>query len=392
MITNTGKSIIGKFLIGQAPAYASYIAVGCGAKPLSNTYDLSSTDPEVVAFVDGLRTKQSLDFEMFRIPITSRGYVNDNGINKVVFTAELPTEERYEISEVGLYSAGSNPSVGNNDSRTILAFDDAREWTYGSNASAIPMISTPLDAGDTGADDQHNNRITVTYPVFKTNADNRVFTDIDRVARYERCRFLNKMIMLRGDSSDLSVSQTNHLSLTSGSGIMLTGFPVNFTQNSPLDSLKLAFSVINRLPDPEYVPDEVRILVEFSSSAVLGSGEFARFEVILTEDLSSNRYFIASKQLQELVKSTSGFTWSSVDTIKIYACVIKDDVVSPDYYVALDAMRLENSDTSNPLYGMTGYTVIKNSGSKTIVKSANKTSYVEFRFGMDILWHYQIII
>ena len=34
MITNTGKSIIAKYMLGQAPAYASYIAVGCGKKPL----------------------------------------------------------------------------------------------------------------------------------------------------------------------------------------------------------------------------------------------------------------------------------------------------------------------------------------------------------------------
>ncbi len=34
MITNTGKSIMAKYLVGQAPAYASHIAIGCGAKPL----------------------------------------------------------------------------------------------------------------------------------------------------------------------------------------------------------------------------------------------------------------------------------------------------------------------------------------------------------------------
>ena len=33
MITQKGKSIIAKYLIGQAPAYASYIAVGCGPQP-----------------------------------------------------------------------------------------------------------------------------------------------------------------------------------------------------------------------------------------------------------------------------------------------------------------------------------------------------------------------
>ena len=94
MITNTGKGIIGKYMLGQAPAYASYLAVGCGPQPLQ-TEDVS----------DDFATKTNLDFEMFRVPISSRGFVNENGIDKIVLTAELPTEERYEITEVGLYSA-----------------------------------------------------------------------------------------------------------------------------------------------------------------------------------------------------------------------------------------------------------------------------------------------
>lgn len=111
MITNTGKNILAKYLIGQAPSYASHIAVGCGAQPLN-------TD----GVFDDYSEKKTLDFEMFRIPITSRGYVTEDGISKIVFTGELPTEERYEISEVGIYSSGSNPAAGGTDSRTIYAF------------------------------------------------------------------------------------------------------------------------------------------------------------------------------------------------------------------------------------------------------------------------------
>ena len=55
MITNTGKSIIGKYMLGQAPAYASFIAVGCGPTPL-DTSDVAGD----------FSTKESLDFEMFR--------------------------------------------------------------------------------------------------------------------------------------------------------------------------------------------------------------------------------------------------------------------------------------------------------------------------------------
>jgi hypothetical protein len=162
MITNTGKNILAKYLVGQAPAYASYIAIGCGPKPVlslscdikktsilnnvatittsenienphgfsvgqkvivsnslkSNiddiylgyhtilsvpspitfTYALTSLDlteeilsPMATASLD-FSDKTSLDFEMFRVPITSKGYVTENGQSKIVFTAELPTE------------------------------------------------------------------------------------------------------------------------------------------------------------------------------------------------------------------------------------------------------------------------------------------------------------
>lgn len=40
MITNVGKEIISKYLMGTAPAYASYIAMGCGAKPRLNVSEL----------------------------------------------------------------------------------------------------------------------------------------------------------------------------------------------------------------------------------------------------------------------------------------------------------------------------------------------------------------
>jgi hypothetical protein len=380
MITEFGKGIIGKYLIGQAPAYASYIAIGCGPTPeQANSPDIDYS------------AKKTLDMEMFRVPVISRGYVNDNGVNKVVLTAELPTEDRYEISEIGLYSAGSNPSASVNDSRTIFAFDDSKEWVVGSGTS-IPTVSTPLDAGDNGANDLGTDEISLTYPVFKTNADNRAFANINRVARYERCRFLNRMLVVRGNHSTLGVVSSggvDHLNPSSGSYISLSGESFNFTQNAPTDELKLAFSVINRIPGttqvPATVPDEVRILIDFSSSATFGSEEWARFEIILDNyDFEANRYVVITKQLQELYKSTTGFSWNSVDNVRIYTSVLKNDVVSPDFYVAYDALRLENKNESNPLYGMTGYTVIKNTDAKTIVKAANKTSYVEFRFAMDV--------
>ena len=84
MITDSGKEIISKYLLGQIPSYASHISIGCGARPL----DSNDTAP----LPSVLAAKTKMDFEMIRVPISSKGFVDDNGTTKVSFTAELPKE------------------------------------------------------------------------------------------------------------------------------------------------------------------------------------------------------------------------------------------------------------------------------------------------------------
>ena len=147
--------------------------------------------------------KQSLDFEMFRVPITSRGYVNEDGIDKVVLTAELPTDERYEISEVGVYSAGANPSAGAYDSRSLFAFTVNENWEYHRElgAGSLNVKYSPLDDSDNdNIINDFNQSIgdqTFVAKVFQTNSDNRIFTNSERLSRYERARFYNNIVMLR---------------------------------------------------------------------------------------------------------------------------------------------------------------------------------------------------
>jgi len=377
VITNTGKNILAKYLIGQAPGYASYIAIGCGARPLESN-----------GLLGDYSSKKSLDFEMFRIPIVSRGYVNEDGLDKIVFTAEMPTEERYEISEIGVFSAGSNPSAANSDSRTIYSFVEGENWEYHNqvNAEEIPTIYEPLD------DPAEDNVIGVAPTVFQTNADNKIFTEQGRVERYERCRFLNNMVMIRGDESAISSDVNGNLIVDSGNHIHLNGISLDLNRNSPTDEMKLAFSVVNKNGNAPVVdPSRVLVLVEFASADQFGVGEFARFEVDITNtvgdpiyDFSNNRYFVITKQLQELAKS-SGFSWGEVSIAKVYASIL-DDLGDPseDYYIALDALRVENVTSQNPLYGLTGYTVIRNTDAATIVKVANSTNFIEFRFAIGI--------
>jgi len=382
MITNIGKNLLAKYLVGQTQSYASHIAVGCGASPLASDGDFGDYS-----------LKNSLDFEMFRVPIISRGFVNENGIDKIVLTAELPTEERYEITEVGVFSAASNPVAGSFDSRNVYSFADTDNWLYqpfNSSAIEIPSVYAPLDG------EADNGIINQTSPVFSTNADNRIFTNEDRVARNERCRFLNNIIAMAGNSSKLTRNDLGKLEIgTEPKYIRLNQTNVDFTKNSPLDELRLAFSVVSKSPSANTVPDNVKILLEFSYTGSDTPQEYARFEVDIDDlgytagtapderNLSTNRYLIVKKALKDLNK-TDNFDWREVTVAKIYSCVTEAGVESDLFYVCLDGLRLENITSTNSLYGLTGYSVIRNDGSRPIVKAANTTNYIEFRFSLGV--------
>lgn len=518
MITNTGKNIIAKYLIGQAPAFASYMAFGCGPKPLVNTSvtityrqavdDLvtltssiahgftpgsyikvsgiadtgisgifiiksvptTTTLTYVSAISNNLSinvspiagkaevdysTKKALDFEMFRVPITSRGYVTENGVSQVVLTAELPTEERYAISEIGIYSARSNPSATSNDSRLMLSFGENENWEYHtlSGTEQIPYISNAIG-------DQIDDLDTL-----QVNSNNPMFDSVQRIQRYETPRFLNRAYLVSGNTSTLKKevnitaaigdgtkivyttdvahtlkigdivtisgmtpsslnfasvaisavptlktfevaqavtatatifgkSTTNNLVIHSGSKhIHLNGLNFNFNKNAPTDEMLLAFSVINKDVLNTSYPDKVKVLVEFSTTDSSDTGQHARFEVDLVNgsgnildnqhDFANNRYVVSKKQFQELSK-TSAFNWGDVSVIKVYASIFEDDILSDAYFVALDALRVENVTTISPIYGLTGYSVISKADAQPIVKDLNTSNFTEFRFGMDV--------
>ena len=316
--------------------------------------------------------------------------------------------------------------------------------------------------------------------VFQTIASNPIFTYEERANRNEQSRFLNNIIAIRGDESNLTIDNTDgkerleYAENSESKHIHLNAIGINLEKNSPSDLMKIAFSVINKDMDaPD--PDEVRIMVEFTPSD--SSLEYARFDAIVTNntdydnepgdesfvyppevDFTDNRYYVVSRELQELHKSTN-FSWNEVNTVKIYVTVIKgtslvsnksatatavtlttstnhsfvvgnkiivsglgnsgrfdgtfeitevtsntikynkagavisSTAVSPtvkiespseDYFVCLDALRLDNVATENPIYGLTGYSPVKSPDALPILKDTNTKNFVEFRFAMGV--------
>ena len=398
MITNTGKDILSKYLVGTVSSYASYIAFGCGAKPLSATDSLNK---------DAYATKTSLDYEMFRAPIVSRGYVtndlldsegnpvldgngNPSKYNEIVFTAELPTSERYEISELGVYSSGTNPAATDNQSKNIFLFARSENWIYQTDgsSSSIPVHSEELSKVDGSVPPgAQASSINVVEPVFQANADDPLLVSPIRTGRNERPRFLNSAVFMRGDLSQVDGTSEETVAINSANTdyLELNAVNLNLQKYSSQDEIRLAFSVINK-EETTSSPNIVNIILEFVNPGSGNEYEYARLKASLSavnDDFGNNRYFVVSKKLEELEKS-AGFSWQEATTARVYATVYEGGSPSADYYVVLDAARVENLSSVSPIYGLTGYTVTQTTSGLPLLKEPNTVNLVEFRFAMDV--------
>jgi hypothetical protein len=389
LITNTGKNILAKYLVGQAPAYASFIALGVGKRPIS-----------INEQIEDYSLQTELDFEVLRVPISSRGYVyEDTGEANIVFVGELPSDQRYEFTEVGVFSGKANPAAGSLDSRVLYTFSESENWEYhdANSAVGIPTILEPLFL------ELNTDTIAVTEPAFRTNTNNALFNSEIRLGRYERSRFLDRTLMVRGNMSTLeNVDGRILLKQPDESGyyathLHLTGVSPNFNRNSPKDQLRLAFALVNKEVSTEGAGtktiNNVKLVVEFASTDAINPENFARMEIeVGNEDVifAENRYVVVSKTLENLFKST-GFTWNTVNVVKIYISVYEnaenpeeDPILSENFYVSLDGLRFENVSAKSPLYGLTGYSVVRNQEGSPLVKESNSSNLLEFRFGLDV--------
>jgi hypothetical protein len=467
MITNKGNNIITKYLLGQSPEYAAYISVGVGATPL----DLDETD-------QSSPTKQSKDFEAFRIPVTSRGLVSDNivididswqysdgivtatlsgphgmklgdsvNINydlsstsnnaregiyiventtsnqitysqtfasasatpgswsasasdiatasydreRIVFKGQLPSDQRYQMTEIALYPASSNSLALNYDSRILSGFLTTEGWIYKNvSASLVESDNTISLVTDTIADTSGNvSSATFLDPVTGSaayalfiNSNNEAFTFYERKNRYENSRLYDRCLVVPGnmttfsnDSMEFSGLQ-KHLSTTS--------LRLNASKNSPEDYIKFALSVLSKDIDAEGPPAKTRLRFDFLDSI---SGEVATVTELLTSgELSASRYVVISKQIKDF-STGAGFSWARVDGLKIYAQTLNSASNYDGSYVAFDGIRLDNENTENPLYAMVAYSKLKNSydDGQPIEKTENSQGYIEYRFGVNIV-------
>lgn len=384
MITSNGKTIIAKYLLNQAPEFVSHIAVGVGGNALSTSSSVTYSS-----------SSESLDFEAFRVPVIAKGLIKEDGVEKLVFKAEMPTNERYRITEIGLYPAESNILAERYDSKTFISFTNAEPWTYTQygSASAVPYINQSLQVA---ADDSitlggivgnftTQNGINTQRPAFFMNSNDPIFDYTDRTSRREPPRFLSKTLTISGDFSDLNSS---FVSGASGYYLENSTINLNLGNNLPTDQIKIAYSLLSKDLTNNDSPDTgVRIRLELINNVPGTPTAYVNItspSAAFVDELDSGkkkRYQVVTKAISDFTAS-SDFSWSNINLIRIYADVI--DAVPSDYFIAFDGIRLENISTSNPLYSLIGAEYIKTSDGFDILKQENSTSYIEYRFGLGI--------
>ena len=445
MITNQGKEVIAKYLLGEAPAYASHISIGCGATPL----DANDAYPSASVLAE----KEVMDFEMIRVPITSRGFVDDNGTTKIALTAELPKDNRYDITEIGVWSAAANNLAIDSDSHIVFSFTES--WQKNdTNLTTIPTLTTIAASSSIGD-------INVLDNVFSVSTDNQTLKDGLRMARKEGPRYLNSSILMSGNTSEISpallaitsasangskiiyshsspsgFSVGDRVTISGMSNDLLNGFnqpisgasasqfaidstitastsatggyvwetgtftaasaastaPIsiqlgainlNASNNTPLDKFKLAFSLIDKTALGGSDPDIVKILIKFARTTATNTEGFATIEIALDGSIfTDNRYHVVEIPLSEIYYF-GAFTLADARICNIFVSVEDGGSPSSDYYIALDGFRIDNLTTENPLYKMSGYSVVKYDG-RPITKPNNTNNYVEFRFALGI--------
>ena len=377
MITNNGKQIIAKYLLGQAPEFASHLAAGSGNVPFSQA---NAASPFYVG------TRKNLDFEMFRVPILSKGFVREDGVDKIVFKAEMPSDQRYQITEVGVFPAPKNSIANQYDSKLLMTFSTAESWLFNLASASVTSASVvgevnALDSGNTGTTD-----ILATERVFYFNSNDRIFNDTSRKNKHEPPRFLNKALMVRGDNSSYSIENST--------------FNFDFSQNSPNDKIRFAISLINKSANSNSIPATTTIKIEFINN--VGSRPKATYTKTLVQNdfnvKSSNgvlasRYIVVDEDPQDLVNfgirlgsftKDTDFSWGQINLVKITAYVSTGNGTDDQYYVCFDGMRLENENVINPLYSLVGYNVARTQNGYPIIKVENTNNYIEYRFGVDV--------
>lgn len=441
MITGRGREIISRYMLGHTSTYAGYISIGVGGAPftgqrwfytsltiasnvatltmtghpfqvgqyvlvihqsgspnISGEHVITATTSSTISFdftnadigpvdVQGSATQIVGDiysdvttpvFETQRLPIIARGFANDDE-SQLIFTAELPTNERVVITESGLWTAADDPGVLGSSSRLLFTMDQSESWISHSpgQLESVPLVPS-LSEGSLSIDDDLPS-------IISTNTSNDLFASLPRLHQYEGGRIGQTIIGLKGDSSIISSSNGMGVAAVGSSHIHASSSALDFSNNNTDDEIRIALFVSNiAAEDYQIPPTKTQVLLEFLY-AEDQAGYASLYAEIDYEELAGNRYYVIRKTLSDLTYSAN-FSWSNVRLVKISAAC--EDENPSNYYIFIDGIRIENVSINNPLYGLTAYSIVRDNATQppaALVSDPGEPGYIEFRLGLEVL-------
>jgi hypothetical protein len=291
-----------------------------------STVKPNRVDPNAI-IIRNYANKKTLDYEMFRVPIISRAFNSQTGETQVILTAELPTQDRYLMTEAAVFSSGTNPIATLSDSRPIYAFSEGEGWEEheDESATAITTFTATSIANVNGVINTLNTTIANLTAFALDSTDAMFDADAHKLAN-SKPRLLSNFIVVRGDLSQIDTTGSTWTAIDAPH-IHIQNQRFGFGVNSSTDQLKLAFSVINRNPisgaNAAVAPVNAYVMVEFSTSEaeVEADNQYARMQIQLSStdfaNVNGSRYFVSTKTLGELATSV-GFSWEAVRLVKVY--------------------------------------------------------------------------
>lgn len=307
------------------------------------------------------------------------GYTyNSNLFNSTVYTkqisltAEVSDIEKYEITELGLYSLGSNQYTTNSDSRTLLNFTRSENWEYADvSAGTLDTIDYVVSMSDTFS----------ALPFFASTNDSwwsDEVMDSKRKYRQEKPRMLEDALVVPGNMSEYDASTANDFTAASDY-IVFQNPGIDLSRSAATDEISLAFSIVNASATISVVPTNYYIMLEFG----YGNGTDTARLIFSGTEITGNRYMVLTKNVSDII-ATSGFSWQNVTSLKIYSSVEVSGTPTSQFAIALDGLRFDNVSTQNPLYALTGYTIVNNSDGTRLEKKANSADLINFRLDFAI--------
>jgi hypothetical protein len=345
--------------------------------------------------------KRALTFEMERFPITVRGIKNINGVTNLLFSADIPTQERYGMTEIGVFSGLSNSvTFDSADSKSLLLFTEAEPWQI--HGASTTDVATYTNAISVGVNSDLSPGLLAEDATF-IKSSNSMFLAEGRVSALEQPRMYDSTLVIGGDltpsanivyidPSAIPDSTAKHIHLITKTNLF------DFSKNNAEDTLTLAFSLLkaNATAGAETTdPTNLAIKVVFTneSPGAQKSAMFSITEEALTSINSdyTKRYYVITRKLNQLVQE-EGFSWMNVDAVKIFVYINNGS----NYMVAFDGMRFENvfDETLNPSYGLIAYSTVSDelfvpAGSETgyvtpLAKNINTQNIIEYAIPLQI--------